>query len=85
MVDLGSGGGVPALVLALARPELTWVLVEARKHRAEWLAGAVAALGLDARVEVVGDRAELLGRGRWRGSATGVTAQQYVTGRSGTT
>jgi 16S rRNA (guanine527-N7)-methyltransferase len=45
-VDLGSGGGVPALVLALARPDLHWVLVEVMAKRAAFLEHAVTTLGL---------------------------------------
>ena len=36
-LDLGSGAGLPGLVLALARPEQPIILVESRKRRIEWL------------------------------------------------
>ena len=36
-LDLGSGGGLPGIPLAVARPELRVVLVEARRLRAAWL------------------------------------------------
>ena len=36
-VDLGTGAGMPGLVIALARPKLQMDLVESRKRRAEWL------------------------------------------------
>jgi 16S rRNA (guanine527-N7)-methyltransferase len=77
VVDLGSGGGVPALVLALARPGLSWVLVEVRQRRAEWLATAARQLGLDDRVTVRAERAEVVGRGPWRGRAAAVTARSF--------
>src|SRR5687768_12558803 len=51
-VDLGSGGGLPALVLAVRRPELTLHLLERRATRADLLRYGVSALGLDDRVTV---------------------------------
>ena len=60
-VDLGSGGGVPGLVLALARPERRWVLVDSVRKKADAVRGFVTALGVE-NVEVVADRAETLGR-----------------------
>lgn len=61
-VDLGSGGGVPGLALAIDHPELTWVLVEAGERRAAFLQEAVSTLGLAERVSVRRGRAELLAR-----------------------
>jgi 16S rRNA (guanine527-N7)-methyltransferase len=58
--DLGSGGGVPGLVLALALPDTRWVLVDAMTKRTTFLAEAVAELGLADRVEVLTARAEEL-------------------------
>jgi 16S rRNA (guanine527-N7)-methyltransferase len=37
LMDLGSGGGFPGLVLKLARPHLTLTLVEARERKAAFL------------------------------------------------
>jgi len=45
-VDLGSGAGIPGLVLACARPDDSVVLVESRRRRVEWLARAAEALVL---------------------------------------
>jgi len=42
VVDLGSGGGFPGLVLKLARPEITLTLVEARERKAAFLEYLVA-------------------------------------------
>ncbi|MXO60502.1 16S rRNA (guanine(527)-N(7))-methyltransferase RsmG [Altererythrobacter salegens] len=51
-LDLGTGAGPPGLVIAAMCPDLTCVLVESRKKRAEWLARAAAELGLpNCRVE----------------------------------
>lgn len=61
LVDVGSGGGVPGLVLAIARPELEVVLVEATAKKAAFLAEAAAGLGLE-RVRVVAQRAETAAR-----------------------
>lgn len=61
-LDLGSGAGVPGLVLALALPQSSWVLLDANARRTAWLATAVAQLGLEGRVRVVTDRAEQAGR-----------------------
>src|SRR5947209_3293212 len=44
--DLGSGGGLPGVPVALALPELSVTLVEARRLRAAWLELVVAELGL---------------------------------------
>jgi 16S rRNA (guanine527-N7)-methyltransferase len=60
-LDLGSGGGVPGLVLALARPDRRWVLVDSVRKKADVLRGFVASLGIG-NVEVVAERAEILGR-----------------------
>ena len=46
VLDLGSGAGLPGIVLALLRPALTVVLVEPLQRRAAFLEEAVAALGL---------------------------------------
>jgi 16S rRNA (guanine527-N7)-methyltransferase len=62
-VDLGTGGGLPGLVLAvLGGPDRRWRLVDANRRRCAFLRGAVEDLGLAARVEVVEDRAEVVGR-----------------------
>lgn len=46
VADLGSGAGLPGIVLALARPDLTVVLIEALLRRATFLDEAKEALGL---------------------------------------
>lgn len=57
--DIGSGAGLPGLVLAIARPDLAVTLVEPLLRRTTFLDEAVAELGLD-RVEVVRARADAL-------------------------
>ena len=59
VADLGSGAGLPGIVLALARPDLRLTLVEPLERRTVFLGEAVAVLGLD-NVEVVRGRAEAL-------------------------
>lgn len=60
--DLGSGAGVPALVLALAWPQTALTLVDATAKRARWLEAASIELGLADRCTVVCERAEAVGR-----------------------
>ena len=57
VADLGSGAGLPGVVLAIARPDLTVTLVEPLLRRARFLEEVVGELGLD-RVEVLRSRAE---------------------------
>ena len=58
--DVGSGAGLPGLVLALARPDLSVLLVEPLERRAAFLQEAVELLGLG-QVRVTRARAEELG------------------------
>ena len=62
-VDIGSGGGVPGLVLAIARPDVEWLLVDSVRKKCDALRGFAEALGLRS-VAVVSERAEELGRSR---------------------
>ena len=57
IVDVGSGGGLPGLVLKIARPQLDVTLIEADAAKAAFLVHATALLELD-RVQVVNRRAE---------------------------
>jgi len=56
-LDIGSGAGLPGIPVALARPDLTVVLVEPMARRVGFLDEVVADLGLD-RVTVIRSRAE---------------------------
>jgi 16S rRNA (guanine527-N7)-methyltransferase len=58
ILDLGTGGGVPGLVLADEFPEAVLVLLEASTRRSEFLAHEAAELSWSARVEVVNRRGE---------------------------
>jgi 16S rRNA (guanine527-N7)-methyltransferase len=46
LVDIGSGAGLPGIVLAMVRPELTVTLLEPMERRCRFLSGCVAELGL---------------------------------------
>lgn len=62
-LDLGAGGGLPGLVLAhQVWPETRWTFLDAQLRRTEFLSHAVEELGLAGRVDVVFERAEVLGR-----------------------
>jgi 16S rRNA (guanine527-N7)-methyltransferase len=73
-LDLGSGGGVPGIVLALARPDVRWTLVDSVGKKADAMRGFVDALRLP-NVEVLAERAEVLGRGARRESYELVAAR----------
>lgn len=60
LVDVGSGGGVPGIPLAIARPDVRVTLVEATQKKAAFLKSAVEAMGL-ANVDVRAERAEDVG------------------------
>ncbi len=78
ILDLGSGGGLPGLVVAGAWPEATLVLLEANERRAQFLGRAVTACGLQQRVSVVHQRAEIYGRDPVsRGTFDGVVVRSF--------
>jgi len=60
VADVGSGAGLPGIVLAIARPDVEWTLIEPMERRVVWLDEQVAALGLS-NVTVVRGRAEEVG------------------------
>jgi 16S rRNA (guanine527-N7)-methyltransferase len=74
LVDVGSGGGLPGIPIAVARPDLRVTLVEATQKKAAFLSAVAAALGL-AGVSVRAERAEQLGAGELRGAFDAVTAR----------
>ncbi len=57
--DIGSGGGLPGIVVAIACPSLHVRLVEPRRNRASFLQSAIEVIGLR-NAEVVGGRIEEL-------------------------
>jgi 16S rRNA (guanine527-N7)-methyltransferase len=65
VIDVGSGGGLPGLPLAVALPRLRFTLLEATGKKARFIEQAVAALQLT-NVAVLNDRAETAGQDRRR-------------------
>ncbi|WP_434769889.1 16S rRNA (guanine(527)-N(7))-methyltransferase RsmG [Curtobacterium flaccumfaciens] len=57
VADVGSGAGLPGLVLAIARPDVEFVLIEPMERRTDWLRAESDRLGLQ-NVTVLRGRAE---------------------------
>lgn len=78
LLDLGSGGGVPGLVLAARRADLSVTLLDSQRRRCEFLRWGVEALDLGQRATVAEGRAEDLAREtRLRGRFDVVTARSF--------
>jgi 16S rRNA (guanine527-N7)-methyltransferase len=73
ILDLGSGGGLPGVVIAIDRPGCEVHLVEATRKKAEFLSAVATELGLN--IVVHAARAEDLARGRMIGTFQVVTAR----------
>ena len=71
LIDVGTGAGLPGVVLACMRPDLHVVLLEPMERRVAWLTEVVAELELVA-TEVVRGRAEGV---PWGPRASAVTAR----------
>lgn len=61
VIDVGSGGGLPGIVVAIMRPDLRVTLLEATGKKARFLGTVAADQGMT-HVRVVTDRAETAGR-----------------------
>jgi 16S rRNA (guanine527-N7)-methyltransferase len=61
VIDVGSGGGLPGLPLAIAMPDARFTLLEATGKKAAFLEETIAALGLR-NARVVHERAEVAGQ-----------------------
>ncbi|MEO6943442.1 MAG: 16S rRNA (guanine(527)-N(7))-methyltransferase RsmG [Lacisediminihabitans sp.] len=59
--DVGSGAGFPGLVLAIARPDVSFILIEPMERRVAWLQAESERLGLD-NVTVLRARAQEAGQ-----------------------
>lgn len=57
VADIGTGGGMPGLVLAIVRPDARFLLIEPMERRCAWLTEQIDRLGLE-NVEVRRGRAE---------------------------
>ena len=62
VLDIGTGAGIPGLVIAMDRPDLELVLVDRRATRMDELSRAVMSLGLIDRVMVITADVETLAR-----------------------
>jgi 16S rRNA (guanine527-N7)-methyltransferase len=77
-LDLGSGGGIPGLILASCWPDARLVLLDSNDRRTTFLAAQTAGHAFGARTEVVRGRAEEVGRDeRYRGVFEVVTARSF--------
>lgn len=74
LADIGSGGGLPGIPLAITRPDLHVTLIESIQKKAAFLSAVSNALGLS-RVQVNAERAEKLASGPLRGTFDVVTAR----------
>ncbi len=63
LIDIGTGGGVPGMVLAIARPEIDVTLLDATGKKIQFLAEVARDLGL-ANVRTLHGRAEEIGTDR---------------------
>jgi 16S rRNA (guanine527-N7)-methyltransferase len=78
-VDLGTGGGVPGLVLALRWTGSRGVFIDSNQRRGAGLREAVLGLGLEDRIEVLEQRAEVVARpGPYRERFEVVTARSFA-------
>lgn len=64
LADVGSGAGIPGIVLAIARPQRAVSLIESVGRKCRFLRETVAHLGLG--IEVLEERSETLARGAHR-------------------
>jgi 16S rRNA (guanine527-N7)-methyltransferase len=78
VADVGSGGGVPGIPLAIARPDAAVTLIEATKKKADFLKRAVESLGLT-NVTIAAIRAEEAGNGALRESFDVAIARAVAT------
>ncbi|MCQ3814072.1 MAG: class I SAM-dependent methyltransferase [Acidimicrobiia bacterium] len=77
-VDLGTGVGVPGVLLALQYPDTNWRLLDANAKRCEIADRAVRAVSLTDRVTVVHGRAEdYAHEATWRSSHDLVVARSF--------
>ncbi len=62
VMDIGTGAGVPGLIIAVDRPDLTLVLTDRREARMDALARGVTAMGIRDRVKVLTGDVAVLGQ-----------------------
>jgi 16S rRNA (guanine527-N7)-methyltransferase len=76
VIDVGSGGGLPGLPLAIVLPDVRFTLLEATGKKAAFLQDAASQLGLS-NVKVLNDRAESAGQdaAHWRETCDAVVTR----------
>lgn len=57
MIDIGTGAGIPGILIKIARPDLKMILIEAIRKKADFLHEAVSELGIK-NIEIVNERSE---------------------------
>jgi 16S rRNA (guanine527-N7)-methyltransferase len=78
VVDLGTGGGVPGLILLSCWPDCRFLLVDASERRTEFLAEEITAWRGDEGVDVLRARAEEVGGDdHYRGQFETVTSRSF--------
>jgi len=78
VLDLGSGGGLPGLVVLAERPDVAVVLLDATQRRCDFLREACERLRFGDRAEVVCARSEDAARDpKWREAFDVVTARSF--------
>jgi 16S rRNA (guanine527-N7)-methyltransferase len=78
VADVGSGGGVPGIPLAIARPDASVSLIESTKKKAAFLQQAATELGLE-NLQVIAQRAEEVGQSDRRESYDVAVARAVAT------
>ena len=79
VIDVGSGGGLPGIPLAIAMPEIDFVLLDATKKKTDFIENCAKWLGLT-NVTVINGRAEGVGQDKGRKLLQGYTGghrEQY--------
>ncbi len=81
VIDIGTGGGIPGLVLAIVRPDLEFCLTDSTVRKTDWVRERAGELSLS-NVEVVDSRLEILGhQTEFRGRFDAVTAKALASMR----
>ncbi len=78
-IDLGSGGGSPAIPMKIARPDLRLRMVESKERKSAFLREVVRTLGLSESVVVTERFETLIGRDDFKRSADLVTVRAVKT------
>jgi 16S rRNA (guanine527-N7)-methyltransferase len=75
VIDIGTGGGVPGIPLAIARPEIRWTLIDATAKKIAFLQDVIGVIGLSNVVLYHGRAEELAHEPHLRGRYALLTAR----------